>query len=172
MPSEILCCNVPHRPVFQYYVKLTRLLKGLAANKMSYSKSHARRLKRKAKEEIGGGWSDMQLAIATVDQSCSFDERQSSTMDGTLSDEQPRVPVKSSRISEGKSSTLSGSQRRNALYVCHYFFASVLLSVFRELEKNRHPLILSDPNFVSDPFHAIRTHAQNTLVKRQIPTSM
>ena len=124
MSSAILCCNVPRRPVFQYYVKLTSLSKGLAAGKMPYSKSHARRLNRKAKEQIAGGWSDMQLAIAAVDQSCSLDEQQSG---GALSDQQPRVHVKSSRISEGKSSTLSGSQRRHALYVCHYFFESLLI---------------------------------------------
>jgi len=131
MPSEILYCNVPRRPFIQYYAKLTSRSKGLAANKTPYSKSHARRLKRNAKEEIAGGWSDMQLAIAAVDQSCSLDEQQSSAVEGTPSDQQPRAHVKSSRISEGKSSTLSGSQRRHALYVCHYFFGRVLLSILQ-----------------------------------------
>lgn len=36
----------------------------------------------------------------------------------------------------------------------------------RELEKLRQPLILSNPQYSSNPFQTIRTHAQNTLVKR------
>lgn len=38
--------------------------------------------------------------------------------------------------------------------------------LFRELEKLRQPLILSNPQYSSNPFQTIRTHALNTLVKR------
>jgi hypothetical protein len=36
----------------------------------------------------------------------------------------------------------------------------------REMEKLRMPIIRKDPNFASNPFETIRTHAANTLVKQ------
>ena len=43
---------------------------------------------------------------------------------------------------------------------------SQLKITFRELERLRHPLILANPDFTSNPFQTIRTHAQNTLIAR------
>lgn len=57
-------------------------------------------------------------------------------------------------IGEGRKAPLSASQRRRAL----------------QLEQARQPLIFSNPEFASNPFHAIRTHAQNTLMKHEPPT--
>lgn len=44
-----------------------------------------------------------------------------------------------------------------------------LTSLDRKIERLRHPLILSNPQFGSNPFQTIRTHAQNTLIKH-VPT--
>ncbi|KAG2159977.1 ribosome biogenesis protein SLX9-domain-containing protein [Suillus bovinus] len=61
-----------------------------------------------------------------------------------------KVQQKTLQIGEGKGIPLSKNQRKRAL----------------ELEKLRQPLILSNPLYSSNPFQTIRTHAQNTLVKR------
>ena len=89
------------------------------ASRQPYSKSHARRLKRKAKEELAGGaLSDIQLAIATV-------ESDENTLAGnTLAEPSERDPTKphaktpnTRLIGEGKGAPLSQTKRKNALYV-------------------------------------------------------
>lgn len=91
------------------------------ASRVPYSKSHAKRLKRKAKEELtGGGLSDIQSAIAAVES----DEK-------TLGGKTPAEPSKNEPskpppkkpntglIGEGKGAPLSQNQRKNALYASH-----------------------------------------------------
>ena len=92
----------------------------IEASRLPYSKSHAKRLKRKAKEELAGGsLSDIQSAIAAV-------ESDDKTLAGeTLvehsKDADPsKLPAKTSNaglIGEGKGVPLSQTKRKNALYV-------------------------------------------------------
>jgi len=119
-----------------------------------YSKSHNRRLKRKAKEQIAGGLLQMQTAIAALED----DDRMKEPTEVDQSAGNPdglkaKRNTKRGMIGEGKGSTLSKSQRKRAL----------------ELERLRHPLILQNPEFSSSPFETIRTHAQNTLLQHQVP---
>jgi len=87
------------------------------ASRLPYSKSHARRLKRKAKEELAGGTlSDIQSAITAMES------------DGKTSGEELPEPSKNEPskptakkpnpglIGEGKGTPLSQNQRKNALY--------------------------------------------------------
>ena len=39
----------------------------------------------------------------------------------------------------------------------------------RAAERLRVPMILSNPEFSSNPFETIRKHAQNTLLKHEVP---
>jgi ribosome biogenesis protein SLX9 len=143
------------------------LLQEVEASRQPYSKSHARRLRRKAKEELAGGaLSDIQLAIATM-------ESDDKTLAGnTLAEPLKRDPSKppaktptTGLIGEGSSTPLSQTKRKNALYVSTPDSRIVLIPCVRKLERIRHPMIIANSDFKANPFHAIRTHATNTLVK-------
>lgn len=127
-------------------------LKRLESSRSPYSKSHERRLKRKAKEQVAGGMSDMEAAISAVDDGIPSAVLQSTHQDlSDVVEEGPRVQAKAGKIGEGKGAPLSKSQRKRALRV----------------ERMRIPMILSTPEFASNPFQTIRTHAQNTLLKHE-----
>jgi len=68
--------------------------------------------------------------------------------------EDNKAQVIQGQIGEGKGSGLSQHQRKRTL----------------EAENLRYKLVIQDSHFVANPFHAIRTHVQNTLVKHQPQT--
>ncbi|KIL70720.1 hypothetical protein M378DRAFT_175126 [Amanita muscaria Koide BX008] len=137
-----------HAPVVtkkeRQQLKREAFLQKLSAELSPYSKSHARRQKRKAKEEIAGGLNDLKVVITELEPDNQPDE------DGTSTN--PKTSLKPGKIGEGKHLPLSAGQRKRAL----------------KLEQMRQPLVLSNPAFASNPFQAIRTHAQNTLVKHEV----
>ncbi|KAJ7361623.1 ribosome biogenesis protein SLX9-domain-containing protein [Mycena albidolilacea] len=133
-------------------LKREALLERLESSHSPYSKSHSRRLKRKAKEQLAGGDLDaIQMALAAVDDDAEAPELlppdDSMTEDAPQPKQKKQKP-KPGQIGEGKSAPLSKAQRKRAL----------------EMEKLRHPLILANPEFSSNPFETIRIHAQNTLL--------
>ncbi|KAF5377451.1 hypothetical protein D9615_005306 [Tricholomella constricta] len=146
------------RPVLKKKEKMQAkheaFLERLETSSSPYSKSHARRVKRKAKEQIANGLSEMQVAIAALDEDIPITV-QESVKNAAESSQEPlyNAHVKPGMIGEGKKVPLSKSQRKRAL----------------QMEQVRHPLILSNPAFAANPFQTIRTHAQNTLVKRHVP---
>ena len=105
----------------------SNLQQEVEASRQPYSKSHAKRLRRKAKEELAGGTlSDIQSAIAAVES----DEK---TIGGNAlvepSKNNPSKPVKTPNtgmIGEGKGTPLSQTQRKKALYVPDITGRSVL----------------------------------------------
>jgi len=131
-------------------LKHETLLQRLESTRTPYSKSHERRLKRKAKEQVAGGLDDMQHAIAVVAQ-----EVPSADAVITIGEDRSEPPSEASSkpktglIGEGKNAPLTKSQRKRAL----------------QTERLRVPMILSNPEFASNPFQTLRTHAENTLVK-------
>ncbi|RDB28908.1 hypothetical protein Hypma_015413 [Hypsizygus marmoreus] len=138
----------------KHQLKRDAFLQRLETTDSPYSKSHARRVKRKAKEQIASGLGDMQLAIAALDDDMPPAVQDSvHSTEGNDTESQIKSQTKPGMIGEGKKATLSKSQRKRAL----------------QLEQIRHPLILSNPDFASNPFQTIRTHAQNTLLKHQAP---
>ncbi|KAF8078507.1 ribosome biogenesis protein SLX9-domain-containing protein [Lyophyllum atratum] len=148
------------RPVTKKKEKLQQkheaFLQRLDTSSSPYSKSHARRVKRKAKEQIASGLSEMQVAISALDEDIPIAVQQSvKDSAGSGQEPQSKAHVKLGMIGEGKKVPLSRSQRKRAL----------------QTEQVRHPLILSNPDFAANPFQTIRTHAQNTLVKRQVPSN-
>ncbi|KAJ4486288.1 ribosome biogenesis protein SLX9-domain-containing protein [Lentinula aciculospora] len=141
----------------KHQLKRETFLQRLELTQSPYSKSHQRRINRKAKEQIGQGLEEIRDALQSVD-----DGKAPSTIAQDASDTigkaemqvdgdkgTPKSIQSKARIGEGRGSTLSNAQRKKALNV----------------ERLRHPLILSNPQFASNPFETIRTHAQNTLVK-------
>ncbi|KAJ3719782.1 ribosome biogenesis protein SLX9-domain-containing protein [Lentinula raphanica] len=144
-------------------LKREAFLRRLESTQSPYSKSHQRRLKRKAKEQIGQGLEEIRDVLRSVDAadkkqptiaqdasaSAGPEDRSQMQVDGQSSKSVQSASVQSNHIGEGKHTTLSNAQRKKAL----------------KIERLRHPLILSNPQFASNPFETIRTHAQNTLVK-------
>lgn len=81
---------------------------------MPYSKSHEKRLKRKAREQVAGGLQEIQDAIAEV----AGDDQEASEEDGSHPKERPKASIsKAGLIGEGKTTPLSQHQRKQALYV-------------------------------------------------------
>ncbi|KDQ30683.1 hypothetical protein PLEOSDRAFT_1074969 [Pleurotus ostreatus PC15] len=132
-------------------LKHEAFLQRLESAQTPYSKSHNRRMKRKAKEQVAGGLSSMHEAISIMAEEAGLP--QDDLKADSLSTVQP-ARAKSGQIGQGKSVPLSNAQRKRAL----------------ELEKLRQPLILSTPQFAASPFQTIRQHATNSLLKHQVPS--
>ncbi|KAI0375332.1 hypothetical protein BV20DRAFT_1032580 [Pilatotrama ljubarskyi] len=153
------------RPIMKKKEKLALkhelFLKRLEQSRSPYSKSHERRLKRKAKEEVAGGMSEIKAAISAVEDDIPVAVQNSiaADTDGASGTDTPKEKAKAKpkpgQIGEGKGAPLSKNQRKRAL----------------QLERMRIPLILATPEFAANPFQAIRTHAQNTLVKHEPPAA-
>jgi len=119
----------------------------LGPSTQRFSKSHERRVKRKAKEQLAGNMDDLQTALASLDEDIVPPE--STDKPPPSSGEVKSKAI--GKIGKGTSSTLSKAQRKRLL----------------DLERLRHPLIIANPDFSSNPFQTIRTHAQNTLIVRE-----
>ncbi|KAI0068387.1 hypothetical protein BV25DRAFT_1818801 [Artomyces pyxidatus] len=124
----------------------------LEAARSPYSKSHARRLKRKDKEQIAGGLAGLRAALTAVESTGSapaVDDAVTATPDGGNGAEgQPAAKPRPGQIGEGKGAPLKRAQRKQAL----------------KAEQFRLPKILANPDYAANPFKTIRTHAQNTLI--------
>lgn len=98
-------------------LKREALLQRLESTHSPYSKSHARREKRKAREQLGGsGLDDMQLALAAVDDDA--DEAVDKPTAPSVDEPQPvqkKMKPKPGQIGEGKGAPLSKAQRQRAL---------------------------------------------------------
>ncbi|KAH9922990.1 ribosome biogenesis protein SLX9-domain-containing protein [Amylocystis lapponica] len=136
-------------------------LKRLESSRSPYSKSHERRLKRKAKEQVAGGMGDVKAALSALEDDIPqavLDSTHEDVTGDVVSEERPKVKPrpKPGKIGEGKGAPLSKAQRKRML----------------EAERMRIPMILSTPEFAANPFQTIRIHAQNTLVKHQTPDEL
>ncbi|KAG1885787.1 hypothetical protein F4604DRAFT_1878403 [Suillus subluteus] len=130
-------------------VRLIIYDKKLKSKTSPYSKVQRRRFNRRQREQVGGGLDDIGAVLSAIDTGDSL-EQGSPVAEETKDARAHKVQPKTLQIGEGKGMPLKKNQRKRAL----------------ELEKLRHPLILSNPQYSSNPFQTIRTHAQNTLVKR------
>lgn len=136
------------------HIKREAFLQRLTSGLSPYSKSHVRRMKRKAKEQIAGGFSDIKAAVTELaeDAPNSDPTVEIETLVDTTRPARNKVNSKAGKIGEGKRVPLIAMQRKRVL----------------QLEQIRQPAILFNPTFVSSPFLTIRTHAENTLIKHQI----
>ncbi|KAJ3492478.1 hypothetical protein NLJ89_g11226 [Agrocybe chaxingu] len=131
--------------------KRQAFLQKLEPSTRQFSKSHERRMKRKAREQLSGGLNDLQSALASLEEDARGDDSAPAVTIADAEDPQTtaKSKIKPGAIGKGSSAPLSKAQRKRAF----------------ELERLRHPLILKNPDFSSNPFQTIRTHAQNTLLK-------
>jgi len=119
------------------------LMQRLGVSSSPYSKSTIRRIKRKEKEKLSTDLTAVGEAIAAV-------EAQVVPQNKIHKGKEAHNPrPKPGQIGEGKHTSLTMNQRKGTF----------------KAEKLRHELIMKDPNFSSNPFQTIRTHAQNTLLK-------
>jgi len=118
----------------------------LTASRSSFSKNQKRRLKKKVKEQVGGGLDAIQAALSTLDGDDDNKERIAQVVDESA--HQKVKPIQG-QIGRGKGAPLKYHQRKQAL----------------KMERLRAPMILANPDYASNPFQTIRTHAQNTLLK-------
>ena len=132
------------------------------------SKSHQRRMKRKAREELTGGLSDLQSALANLEKDVQEQQEPLTTINAAEEAKPDFAATKSGTIGKSGQSTLSKAQRKRALLVQLKLALSLHLTFSSELERFRHPLILSNPEFSTNPFQTIRTHAQNTLLTHNV----
>jgi hypothetical protein len=101
---------------------LTSLVE-LDISKSAFSKSHQRRLRRKAKEQLANGMSDIQQVLAAIEDPLDTHEPVGSTKKGKdaaetdsgVTTSRPTSTSKSLKIGEGKSVTLTKAQRKKAL---------------------------------------------------------
>ncbi|KAI6007315.1 hypothetical protein EDD15DRAFT_2210444 [Pisolithus albus] len=106
---------------------------------------------KKTREQVGGGMADMDLALSALQEKDSSLQSAKGPHTDSVTPSSTVKPTATGRIGKSKGVPLSNAQRKRALQV----------------ENLRHPLILSDPQFSSNPFGTIRIHAQNTLEKRR-----
>jgi len=165
MKSDVFAEDVPLKETMSEPVGLTKkakqkerreaFMQKLEPSTSHFSKSHERRLKRKAKEQLAGNMHDLQTALASLDEGAPQTvEKPSPSISMNSGEVKPKVSSGIGKIGKGTSSTLSKAQRKRLL----------------ELERLRHPLILANPDFTSNPFQTIRTHAQNTLITHELPS--
>ena len=99
------------------------LCPGLESTQSPYSKSHNRRLKRKAKEQLAGGLGDMHVAIGALeDDNLTIGDHDQQSVEANAKNFVPKEiklkpKVKPGQIGEGKGAPLNKSQRKRALYV-------------------------------------------------------
>jgi hypothetical protein len=105
---------------------------------------------------------DLQMTIAALGDDCAPDNACVDDSVPSLGKNRP----KPGKIGEGRKNPLSKSQRKHALYVVTLLqWSSIILPSNSVVEQLRQPLILSNPEFSSNPFQTLRTHAQNSLSK-------
>ena len=97
---------------------------GLEESRSPYSKSHERRLKRKAREQLVGGLKGIREALAAVEddmpvavQASVADVELASAEEAVDPPRPKKVKPKPGQIGEGKGVPLSKNQRKRALYV-------------------------------------------------------
>lgn len=88
---------------------------GLEQSRSPYSKSHERRLKRKAREQVAGGLKDITAALAELETDIPVAIQQTISADDATEDTSRKSTAASSLIGEGKRTPLSKAQRKKAL---------------------------------------------------------
>lgn len=130
-------------------LKHEAFIEKLKSKTSPYSKVQRRRFNRRQREQVGGGLDAIGAVLSAIDVGDS-PEQGSPVIEEAKDARTHKVQPNTLQIGEGKGMPLKKNQRKRAL----------------ELEKLRQPLILSNPQYSSNPFQTIRTHALNTLVKR------
>ncbi|KAH9486814.1 hypothetical protein JR316_0000879 [Psilocybe cubensis] len=95
--------------------KREAFLQKLEPSTKQASKSHERRLKRKAKEQLVAGLNELQSALASLEEESGREEVQSTNADTLHAEKTSKPAVKPGIIGKSGSSTLSRAQRKRVL---------------------------------------------------------
>ncbi|KAI0286992.1 hypothetical protein BGY98DRAFT_24925 [Russula aff. rugulosa BPL654] len=169
----------------------------LEASRAPYSKSHARRLKRKEKEELtAGGLGSLKAALPSIaptttrtrpattitgDRSAGeLDAAATTTVTAAAIDASVKPTIDINKLKSKQQQPIADqldvppslpTTRPGQIGEGHG--APLVKSQRRralKAERFRQPLIRSNPEFAANPFETIRTHARNTLVPHR-PTN-
>jgi len=187
--------NKKERRILKHELFIERL----EASRAPYSKSHARRLKRREKEELtAGGLGSLKAALpsiapttrttaaTTIGGSSAGQMDAAATTNTTTAtaaaiiDDASVKPINNELKSKSKQPTDQlemppppPTPRPGQIGESHD--APLMRSQRRrralKAERFRQPLIRSNPEFAANPFETIRTHARNTLVSHHRPTT-
>ncbi|KAH9064267.1 ribosome biogenesis protein SLX9-domain-containing protein [Lactarius vividus] len=177
-PATTVTLNKKEKRILKHELFIERL----EASRAPYSKSHARRLKRRERERLaGGGMESLESALPSIttdvviatgisksavegpNTPAGSAKSLAAAPTGSSAEPDPKFvpdpeapppPARLGQIGQGQGTPLTRSQRRRAL----------------KAERFRQPLIRADPAFATNPFGTIRTHAQNTLVTHPTTT--
>jgi len=165
---------------------------GLEASRAPYSKSHARRLKRKEKEElVGGRLGTLQAALPSIAPipAASAGERSAGKLDAPAATTTVIATITATAASSAKKlvgrskptdtdvpdpEVAPQQPQTRSGQIGEGKGAPLTTSQRRRAlnaERFRQPLIRSNSEFASNPFETIRTHARNTLVPHHPPTT-
>jgi len=179
--------QVPNKKKERRILKHELFLERLEASRAPYSKSHARRLKRKEREQLAGDLGSLRAALpsmaptdASGSTSGSGDKTAGRVIDpaATVSNTAPAsASAKSITRSKLTTSTpdLEEAQQPTRPGMIGEGKGKPLTRSQRrhalKAERFRQPLIRSNPEFAANPFETIRTHARNTLVAHHNSTT-
>ncbi|KAG1867942.1 ribosome biogenesis protein SLX9-domain-containing protein [Suillus subalutaceus] len=127
-------------------LKHEAFIEKLKSKTSPYSKVQRRRFNRRQREQVGGGLDDIGAVLSAIDTGDS-PEQGSPVAEETKDARAHKVQPKTLHDWRGQGNAAKEEPAKTCF-------------------KLRHPLILSNPQYSSNPFQTIRTHAQNTLVKR------
>ena len=100
--------------LFLFSFSLLVSLPELGPSTRRFSKSHERRMKRKAKEQLAGSMDDLRTALVALDEDIVPPDEPSPSIPTRSEEAKPKAILK---IGKGTSSTLSKAQRKRLLYV-------------------------------------------------------
>ncbi|KAG1757454.1 ribosome biogenesis protein SLX9-domain-containing protein [Suillus lakei] len=134
-------------------LKHEAFIEKLKSKTSPYSKVQRRRFNRRQREQVGGGLDAIGVVLSAIDMGDS-PAQGGPVVEETTDVRTPKIQPTTAPDRRGQGNATKEKPTKT------------------ELEKLRQPLILSNPQYSSNPFQTIRTHAQNTLVKRaDVPTA-
>jgi len=163
----------------------------LEASRAPYSKSHARRLKRKEREQLAGGLGSLKAALPSIIVPTAASASASTSTRATSAGEAgaPAAPARVQGVAISTTATAAGggtSDDRKKTHGEEEASQTIVRPGPGQIGKGkgtpltrsqrrralkaecfRQPLIRSNPEFAANPFETIRTHARNTLAPYQ-----
>lgn len=115
---EAFMQSAKHTIITSSFVLTSLSLLELEPSTRHFSKSHERRMKRKAQEQLAGNMDDLQTALASLDEEIALPEsieKLSSSIPKHSEEVKPKASSSIGKIGKGNSSTLSKAQRQRQL---------------------------------------------------------
>ncbi|TIB06424.1 hypothetical protein E3P96_00468 [Wallemia ichthyophaga] len=115
-----------------------------------YSKSHQKRMKKKAKQQLNVNLNDLDEGLHDIDQHTQPTHEESAAANSAQDKQQQQRKKLEEAANKTSNKPLTQKQKQKAL----------------QLETKRLPLILNHPQYSKDPFGTLKQHAENMLNQR------